>query len=159
MAHVSTDPPALNTMYGDRVGVLWLGDEAFAYVEEQPGLTGCRPPTKPDELAPWIVPAIADAAAADVFSVQRNLSHYLEDFCRRPTTPAVRMLRAVNWAAIPLVWHPLFLLEAQQTHTLTECEQSQSRLLRSIGEEQADPEVLAEAAELLKRITTLSWDR
>ena len=130
--------------------MLWLGEETFAYVEESPGLTGCRPPTHTNELAPWIVSAIADAAETDVFAVQRNLSHFLEDFwsryytkrllLTRSVTPGRRILRAVNWAAIPLVWHPLFLTDAHQTHTLSECETSQSRLLRSIGEERQDPE-------------------
>lgn len=69
------------------------------------------------------------------------------------------LLRRLNFAAIPLVWQPLFLTEAQATHALEDSEDAQSRLLRSAFERDEDPEAVADAADLLRRITTIArWD-
>lgn len=124
---VSTDAPApLWSGYAGGVGILWLGQEAFLFVDDAPdGLTGARVPRGQHELAPWILPAIADTCTTDLFTVQRQADRFLEDFGSRKGTPGQQILRGINWANIPLVWHPLFLTEARPTHTLADCEEAQ----------------------------------
>ena len=80
----------------------------------------------------------------------------LSPFQREFGAPALRLLRSINWATIPLHWQPLFLRGVQTTTTAQQAADAQARLVKGAAAMWEDAEVVAEAVELLHDVTTVS---
>lgn len=138
----------------------WIGaDHLFFYVEdeEQQGIANCRlPQTVGEDLPEWVVPLLADVSMTDEIHVKRNLDAALEQFAKENDAPAVRLLRSINWARLPLVWQPMFLVTTHHG-TVQQCEEAQVRLIRSVAREweSGSAEVVHEALTLLQHVTTM----
>jgi hypothetical protein len=90
--------------------------------------------------------------STDFFGIARNVDSYLTRIATNPA-PALRLLRTINWALVPLVWKPLFMKNAQVTVTPAQAADAQSRLLKELTPSWEEPETIAEAIELLNRFT------
>lgn len=145
----------LSTDHGNGRHTLWLGTDAFFYVERQSenALTNVRLPKTHKELPPWVLSLLMDVGRTkDPFALEKTVDHYL---CQLEATGsrAVRLLRSINWATVPLVWKPLFMHDAVSTVSNREAQSSQARLIKAAAPSWEEAEVVSESIELLHRIT------
>jgi hypothetical protein len=140
-------------------GALWIGSEHVFFFREAStegnnALANCHLPTTHTELPHWVCPLIADLVGVHERQIHRNVDAVLEQFAREECSPAVRLLRTVNWAALPLAWEPLFLSHVPPP-TTAQNEDAQLRLVRAITPEWMDAEIQNEVVSLLQDITTV----
>ena len=156
-------PWRMITEYGRNVCALWIGDDVFFYVEQTPrgsdgapgGITDCRAPDTHTELPPWVLHLLADVAGVQTLYVQRTVDASLAHFQAEHGTPAVRLLRSINWGALPLHWRPLFMRGEEPSATPQQAADAQARLIKSSAAMWEDAEVLAQAIDLLSEVTTI----
>lgn len=143
-----------HVQYEGGVSVLWLGDYAFFYVSD--GDRKCRIPRATSDLPPWVCHTLSEEGRMDPFALDGRIAAYLDCFARQ-STAAIRLLRSIDWGAIPLVWRPLFVTDIRHGYSRADCAAAQLRLLRRVAEDMADahPEVVAEALAVLHYATGL----
>ena len=148
----------MSTEYGNGICALWVGEDVFFYVEDKSdqvlgALRNVRLPSNHSELPGWVMELLREASmSTDFFGIARNVDSYLTRIATNPA-PALRLLRTINWALVPLVWKPLFMKNAQVTVTPAQAADAQSRLLKELTPSWEEPETIAEAIELLNRFT------
>ena len=150
-------PDALSTPAGSGRHTLWLGKDAFFYVEateRDTTFANSRAPDHHGELPPWVLSLLQSAGAGDPFTLQRNLDVGLSHFHARHGTAPQRLLRSIHWASLPLVWRPLFVRDVRVVATRAQCEAAQARLVKGVAAVWEDAPVVAEAIEILGRLTT-----
>ena len=148
--------------YGPGTFAMWLGEHVFFYRESTasddptPELCNVTTPQNHTELPRWVLEYLCEISPGlDAFAIERNVDAFLSQF-GRATTPAQRMLRAVNWPTIPLVWNPTFVKNVE-THVSTEqALQAQARLIKGVCPSWEDAERLAETIDLLNVITGIA---
>ena len=147
----------LSSQYGQGRSVLWLGTDVFFYVEDTTteSVTNVRVPTTHEELPPWVMGLLQEAnRGMEIFAIQRNVDSYLQR-TKTPSGRSVGLLSSINWAAVPLVWTPMFMRDTEYTVTCEEATTAQVRLIKGVAPSGEEPEVVAEAIEILHRITGL----
>ena len=145
----------LSTDHGNGRHTLWLGTDAFFYVEQQSdnALINVRLPATHKELPPWVLSLLMDMGhTKDPFALEKTVDHYLRQL-EATGSRAVRLLRCINWAAVPLVWKPLFMHDAVSTVSNCEAQASQARLIKAAAPSWEEAEVVSESIDLLHRIT------
>lgn len=144
--------------YTDAVPVaVWLGEDVFFVVEEEASDAGVvvRIPRCWRDLPAWVValledrlrppPGVKGISAADV---RRNVDGYLAWFEQHHNDGAHRLLRAMAWHQLPLVWRPrAFIGAGMPSVTMGEAAEAQSRMLPEQGRD------VKEALAILNRIT------
>ena len=147
----------LSTQYGQGRSALWVGMDVFFYVEDETTetVTNVRVPTTHTELPPWVLDLLQEAnRGLEIFAIQRNVDSYLQRM-KTPSSRSIGLLSTINWAAVPLVWTPMFMRDTESTVTCEEATTAQIRLIKGLAPSGEEPEVVAEAIEILHRVTGL----
>jgi hypothetical protein len=158
------DDPSMCSEYGRGIISLWIGEEVFFAVEckedekqKRSTLANLRLPEGLQELPPWVVPLLSSICGdGDVHGVTTNIQQYLKWFTSVHSGAPVRLLRSIHWAALPLIWHPLFITNIPTRTNLHESADAQARLVKSVTAVWEDAEITAEAIELLNGMTGVS---
>ena len=144
--------------YGNGLCAMWLGNDIFFYVEQSPQdqinpLRNVRGPINHSEIPVWAMDLLSEAnPGVDRFSLARNVDSFLQRMDSSGSR-AVRLLRSVNWASIPLVWKPLFMKNIDISVSVRQASEAQVRLIKGISPEWEEAEIVAEAIDLLHRMT------
>jgi hypothetical protein len=144
------------TDYGGDRHALWLGTEVFFYVEgvgDGNPLTNVRIPISYQELPPWVMALLCEVShGTDAFAIGMNVNTYLHTLSATATR-STQLLRSINWAAVPLVWRPMFMQGCDTCVTAIQAGEAQARLIKAIAPSWEEPETVLETIERLARIT------
>ena len=144
--------------YGNGLCAMWLGNDVFFFVEVSAQdqinpLRNVRAPINHSEIPTWAMDLLSETnPGVDRFSLARNVDSFLQRM-DSSASRAVRLLRSVNWSAIPLVWRPLFMKNMNVTVSARQASEAQVRLIKGISPEGEAAEIVAEAIDLLHRMT------
>ena len=144
--------------YGNGLCAMWLGNDVFFFVEVSAQdqinpLRNVRGPINHSEVPTWAMDLLSETnPGVDRFSLARNVDSFLQRM-DSSASRAVRLLRSVNWSAIPLVWRPLFMKNMNVTVSVRQASEAQVRLIKGISPEWEEAEIVAEAIDLLHRMT------
>jgi hypothetical protein len=126
-----------------------------SFGEERLGHANCRAPDTHRELPPWVASLLVATTHAELFGLHRALDVCLGHFQQHHGSGAQRLLRSINWGNLPLVWRALFVRDVRAVTTCAQAEAAQARLVKSVSAMWEDAHVLAEAIELLARVTAV----
>ena len=138
----------------------WLGGDVFFFVraetKDQATANNCRAPDAHGELPRWVMPMLRELTEGklDGFNLQRNVDICLAHFQTMHGGAAQRLLRSVNWSGLPLVWRPMFVRDIRHTTTRAQAEGAHEKLIKNVAAMWEDAPVVAEAIEILGRLTT-----
>ena len=122
-------------------------------------MTNVTLPLTVDQMPPWVLQLLGEQyGGGDHHHLATLVDTYLELFRRTPVSPAILILRRVNWPALPLQWHPVYLPHIPVHISRVESQQAQERLVRNlmkITEKTEQPFPERELREVLARITGL----
>ena len=158
----------LHVEYGKGVCSLWLGKHVFFYVEREHTedtdtedapphqLRNVTTPANHRELPHWVLEFLGDmSTGTDAFAMAKNVDSYLAGM-EMNLSPGLKLLRSINWASLPLVWNPLFMKNAETCVTVDQATRAQTSLIKGVCPSWEEAETMAEAIDLLNRITGVS---
>ena len=151
-------PHHMSSHYGSGRCALWLGADVFFYIQKEADedgneLTNVRIPGSYQEIPPWVMHLLVEVSiGVDAFAIGINVNNYLQRL-QATASRSTQLLRSINWAAVPLIWKPTFMVGCDTCVTVQQAAEAQSRLIKAIAPSWEDPETVSETIERLGRIT------
>jgi hypothetical protein len=151
-------PHHMSSHYGSGRCALWLGADVFFYIQKEADedgneLTNVRIPGSYQEIPPWVMHLLVEVSmGVDAFAIGINVNNYLQRL-QATASRSTQLLRSINWAAVPFIWKPTFMVGCDTCVTVKQAAEAQSRLIKAIAPSWEDPETVSETIERLGRIT------
>lgn len=137
-----------------------LGCEVLFYVNRVidgtcTAVTNVDLPASHRQLPHWVLPLLEEQlqSDADRDSLVKHVDAYLRMFREASVSPAVKCLRRINWACLPLHWQPAYLRSLPIRISRHESLEAQARLMKNVQCPNDTPETVSGAVALLARIT------